>query len=207
MNRCLLALGLLFSVVVPAATQERPGDELAKLREALGRAAEALKAPEKQLPQQFRAPQPDGLPVFQQTLVSLQKDVGLAEYHLEACLDELNALKDERDRAPQRWQALYDFTSSRLLLRMAVLNEYNWMLGRMRKDELPERDPTQHDTWQLSPRERPSSRDSDKFVRRARELLRKLVDNHPGTPWELLARRELLGLEFLGLEWQPIKGR
>lgn len=207
MFRSVFATLCALAYVLSAATaQERPGDDLAKLREALDRAAEALKNPDKQMPQQFRAPREGDLTAFQQSLIVLQKDVGLAEYQMEVCLDELRSLAPERDRAPQRWQALCDFTVARLQLRMAALNEYNWHLGQMRK-ELPERDPEQHDAWQLTPRERPTSRDSGKFVNNARKLLQKLVQDHAGTPWELMARRELLGLEFLGLEWKPVKER
>lgn len=206
MNRCLLALGLLFSAVAPVSAQEHPGDDLAKLRDALNRAAEALKNPDKQMPQQFRAPAESDMATFHLNLISLQRDVGLAEYEMDVCLEELRSLARERDRAPQRWQALCDFTVARLQLRMAALNEYNWHLGQMRK-ELPERDPAMHDAWQLTPRERVTSRDSGKYVRNARTLLQKLVQDHAGTPWELMARRELLGLEFLGLEWKPIKER
>jgi hypothetical protein len=35
----------------------------------------------------------------------------------------------------------------------------------------------------------------------ARKLMAKLIQEHPGTPWEVLAKRERF--TALGLAWQP----
>ena len=41
------------------------------------------------------------------------------------------------------------------------------------------------------------------YYRDAEKLLDKLAKSHPGTPWEILAKRERF--TTLGLEWKPEK--
>ncbi len=41
-------------------------------------------------------------------------------------------------------------------------------------------------------------------VKKAKEILESLSKDHKGTPYEILAKRELF--TSLGLEWQPLNG-
>jgi hypothetical protein len=58
-----------------------------------------------------------------------------------------------------------------------------------------------NNTWTISPSDKISV-DSrlEKEANLARELLQNVVDNHPGTPWALLAARELSNP--IGWEWK-----
>jgi hypothetical protein len=92
---------------------------------------------------------------------------------------------------------------ARLQSQIAYLYEYQSMLGQMRK-ELPPRDPALHGGWRLAAQ---TSLQGDaagkKLYKSSQKILEKLAKDNPGTPWEVLAKREKL--TALGLEWQPTK--
>ena len=92
---------------------------------------------------------------------------------------------------------------ARLQIRIAALGEYNYMLARMRKELLLERN-ADTDGWKLTMSEQIADRESVKYAHQARKTLQRLSVEHVGTPWELIARRELLALTFLGLQWAPV---
>jgi hypothetical protein len=122
---------------------------------------------------------------------------------LQERLEELRKAARYRDRDPSpRWQAHCDYTLAQLLARTAYVSEYNLMLGRIRKDELPELRPDVHTGWRLASCEKmQSGKDVREMAAQAKMLFAKLIKEHPGTPWEVLAKRAWL--TALGLEWQP----
>jgi hypothetical protein len=104
----------------------------------------------------------------------------------------------------KRWQAHYDYVLAELLARIAFLEEYNLMLGRIRKDELPELEKGVDEGWRLTPREKVQSpKDVRDLAALAHKTFAKVAKDHAGTPWEVLARRE--AATSLGLQWQPAK--
>jgi hypothetical protein len=99
----------------------------------------------------------------------------------------------ERDRPKldePRWEAGYDLAMGRALATLVRTEGYNAMLARAKqglkfKDE-------QSDTWVLRPSEEVSTGSVlAKQAMAAKEYLERVVREHPGTPWELLAKREL----------------
>jgi hypothetical protein len=129
-----------------------------------------------------------------QLLLSLQE----ARTRLE------KAGENREEEKTKRWQANYDYTYAELLARIAFLEEYNLMLGRIRKDELPELEKGVDEGWRLTPREKlQSPKDVRDIANLAHKAFAKLVKDHAGTPWEVLARRE--SATSLGLQWQPSK--
>lgn len=122
---------------------------------------------------------------------------------LEDLVKSLEKLKPLRDaETSRRWQAHYDYVLAMSKARFAYVNEYNFLLGKIRKDELPAIDPKLHKGWRLASVEKMSSpRDVKDQADDARKLFNKLIKEHPGTPWEVLARRDRL--TALGLAWQP----
>jgi hypothetical protein len=111
------------------------------------------------------------------------------------------AREEEKSR---RWQANYDYTHGELLARIAFVEEYNLMLGRIRKDELPELDKGVDEGWRLIPREKlQSPKDVRDLATQAHKIFAKVAKDHAGTPWEVLARRAASA--SLGLQWQPAK--
>jgi hypothetical protein len=118
-------------------------------------------------------------------------------------LEELRKAGEERDKEMSpRWQAHYDYVLAELLARTAYVSEYNLMLGKIRKDELPELRPSVQTGWRLASRDKmQSGKDIKDMAAESKKLFAKLIKDHPGTPWEILAKRE--SLTALGLDWQP----
>jgi hypothetical protein len=139
---------------------------------------------------------------FKEMVKSYQeKEVAGVTRELEETLDDLKRAGKERAKdKSKRWQANYDYILARLEAQIAYLYEYNSLLGAMRK-ELPERGPN---GWRLASQEKlQGDNTGKKLAKESAELLKKLAKNHPGTPWELLAKRDRL--TTLGLEWKPNK--
>jgi hypothetical protein len=119
-------------------------------------------------------------------------------------LDDLRKAGEERDKEPsKRWQAHYDYVLAELLARTAYVHEYNLMLGKIRKDELPPLEKGETG-YRLSSREKlQSTKEVKDMAAEANKIFAKLAKQRPGTPWEILAKRERLNA--LGLEWQPTR--
>ena len=117
-------------------------------------------------------------------------------------LEKAGEARDEEKA--KRWQANFDYAYAELLARIAFIEEYNLMLGRIRKDELPELEKGVDEGWRLTPREKlQSPKDVRDLANLAHKEFAKLAKEHAGTPWEILARRETA--TSLGLQWQPAK--
>jgi hypothetical protein len=129
-----------------------------------------------------------------------EKEVARTMRELDEALEDLRAAgKDGRAKEKsKRWQANYDYILARLAAQQAYLFEYNSLLGQMRKD-LPEKGPR---GWRLASQEKlQGDASGKKLAKEATALWQKLAKDHPGTPWEIVSRRDRL--TALGLEWQP----
>jgi Caspase domain len=117
--------------------------------------------------------------------------------------EELKAAEEDREKESKRWQANYDFIVARVEAQIAYLFEYQSMLGQMRK-ELPPRDTALQGGWRLAAQ---TSLNGDstgkKMANNSRKVLEKMIKDHAGTPWEVLAKREKL--TALGLEWKATR--
>ena len=141
---------------------------------------------------------------FKEMVANDGKQVARVMLNLQEVHDELKEAGDKgRDAEPKRWQANYDFVLARLQSQIAYLYEYQSMLGQMRK-ELPPYDPALHRGWRLAAQ---TTLQGDavgkKLYQSSQKILEKLAKDNPGTPWEVLAKREKL--TALGLEWQATK--
>ncbi len=90
-----------------------------------------------------------------------------------------------------RWRATYDLALGRVLALRARAMGYNVMLAEMKTQPRQFQTPGDN-TWRIVP----ASEDhapprSQKFAKRARELLKGVIEEHRGTQWALLAREEL----------------
>jgi hypothetical protein len=122
----------------------------------------------------------------------------------EAYIDLKKAGTQEQEQeVSKRAQADYDYIRARLAAQIAFLYEYESMLGSLRKG-LPPRDVNLHTGWRMASKEK---LDGDKagrdMAKESRTILEKLAKKHPGTPWELLAKRDMQ--TALGLEWQATR--
>jgi hypothetical protein len=184
-----------------------PGQLPADLAPEIDKAREALKNVNlsKVLTDGYRAPAGGTAENRLKEMVANDgRQVARVMLNLTEVLDELKEAGDRgRDAEPKRWQANYDFVLARLQAQIAYLYEYQSMLGQMRK-EFPPRDPTLHGGWRLAAQ---TSLQGDaagkKLYKNSQKILEKLAKDNPGTPWEVLAKREKL--TALGLEWQPTK--
>ena len=102
----------------------------------------------------------------------------------------------------KRWQAGYDLALGRVLAVKVRTDAYNEMLGKA-KMGMKFKDPN-HDTWrlELDPQVSVGSQ-TEKLAKRATELLERVMKEHPGTPWALLAGEELR--MPLGYKWTEIR--
>jgi ribulose 1,5-bisphosphate carboxylase large subunit-like protein len=115
-------------------------------------------------------------------------------------LKEMEKLKDEEKS--KRWRANFDYVMARLQAHYAYVHEYSFMLGQIRSDALPKRDPAKHSGWRLASTDKlQSGGEAKKLAADAKKRLEKLAKEHAGTPWEVMAKRQ--ALTSLGLQWQP----
>jgi hypothetical protein len=137
---------------------------------------------------------------FSNDLSEAQKESAKIEPKVEALYLELQA--GEADRAKEntlRWQAGYDLAMGRVMAVKARTEAYNAMLAAA-KTRLKFKD-EKNNTWVLVPSDEVSvGSQLEKLAAKAREYLERVVKDHPGTPWALLAQRELDNK--FGWEWK-----
>jgi hypothetical protein len=117
-------------------------------------------------------------------------------------VDLFNVLKlGETDRpkeASPRWQAGYDLAMGRVLAVRVRTEAYNAMLAKAKRGMNFENE--KNNTWVLKPDDEISvGSQMEKMAEQARMYLQRVVDEHPSTPWALLASRELA--EPVGWKW------
>jgi RNA polymerase sigma factor (sigma-70 family) len=178
-------------------------DKESALRLLINNAAKLLVKHAEAFPDTFPAlpANPQQRAQFFQQITQRQMMLALVYNDLDSKYEELKLVADEAKKEPPQWQASYTYVQAMLLYRMAQFYEYNAMLGQMRKEMLPAFDPKVHRGYRLVPKPAVGDRDAQKLAEMAKKLLKQLADDHKDTPWELIAKRELL--TNLGLEWQP----
>lgn len=152
-------------------------------------------------------PPVDG-PEFKDAMEQNQALAARTAYTVDAALEPINAVVKERSReASRRWQAHYDLIRGRLLAVKVRCYEYNWACAKMKKDA-PKFTKPDSNAWRLVPDT--EIHFSDKAAaagKQAFDLLKKVVAEHPNTPWALLAQRELkdpLGFKWVEIHVKPI---
>jgi hypothetical protein len=190
-----------------AKTLERYRDDgkQTPLRDAVIKAIRLLEEPRMTKAFQERFPIRGSDANTKAMILKQQREPAIIQADLEEALQELLEAGKQRDQDPSpRWQANYDYVLARLEARIAYVYEYNYMLGQIRKDALPKRDPAVHTVWQLASQEKlQSGSEARKHAADAKKRLAKVAKEHRGTPWEVLAKRDTLAV--LGLEWKPTR--
>ncbi len=143
---------------------------------------------------------PADAPEFKDVMANNQGVAERTAYTVDEAWGPINSVAKLRDReTSRRWQAHYDLIRGRLLAMKVRCYEYNWACARMKKDP-PKFTNARSNAWKLVPDA--EIRYSDKAAAAAREaemLLRRVVEDHPATPWALLAQRELK--DPMGFKW------
>ena len=142
-------------------------------------------------------------PQFKDAMRQNQEVVARVEYTIDMALPPITAALKSRDHeTSRRWQAHYDLIRARLFAVKLRCHEYNAACAAMKKDPKKFADPA-HNAWKLVPD--PTVRSSEKAAEVAKEtkaLLERIVQEHPGTPWALLAQRELK--DPFGFRWEEV---
>jgi hypothetical protein len=180
-------------------------EEFAKdlpLRAAVFEAVEALQESNK-----IRMFEVQRSPITPERKTDIKKEqeiLGMSTFQLERALADLKAAGEERDKeTSRRWLANFDFTQARLQSRLVYLIEYNFVLSRVRQDELPELAPGQTG-WRVGTGRKIAVTDSKAkdYAKGTKKLWDRIINQYPDTPWSLLAQREK---EIsLGLRWRPM---
>jgi hypothetical protein len=140
-------------------------------------------------------------PEFKDAIKANQVIVARVDYTVKEALVPISAVSKLRDReTSRRWQAHYDLIRGRLLAMRIRCNEFNSACAQLLRDQPKFKNPGSN-TWKLVPADDINARDSQAkaVAAEAHRLLKRVVDDHPGTPWALLAQREMK--DPFGFKW------
>jgi hypothetical protein len=133
-----------------------------------------------------------------------QRPLGVSIFELEKTLDLVKKANEQREmETSKRWQANFDYAHARLQSRLIYLFEYNYTLGQIRADNLPELAPGQSG-WRVGitgAKINVTEKKAKDFAKANKGIFERIQEQYPGTPWALLAQRE--SVISLGLAWRP----
>ena len=136
---------------------------------------------------------------FATALGEAQQAAARLEPKINALYDHLRLGEADREKETVlRWQAGFDLAMGRTLAVKVRTESYNAMLAAAKRGLKP-KDP-KNNTWVLKPDDEISvGSQLAKLADRARMYLERVKKDHAGTPWGLLAERELK--DPLGWKW------
>lgn len=183
----------------------RPGSEYRRqlqgnmAKQALITAAQlAVTEPVPQIEKNFPAYNDN---VLRETITESQKPLAVLDYFLTQVHTALEAGEKHRDKLDSdRWRASYDLAMGRILAMRVRAFGYNAILAEMKAS--PKKfEVAENNQWILQPSETINAganvrRMHDKAV----EYLNRVINEHPDTPWALMAKMEIS--EPLGWEWK-----
>ncbi len=137
---------------------------------------------------------------FSNALTESQKAAAKLEPKVNAIYTILKQGEEDRqDEESLRWQAAYDLAFGQTLAVLVRTRGYNEMLAMAKRGLKPEKETT--NTWELVPDETlTTSSRLEREAERALEYLERVAQEHEGTPWALIAKRELA--VPLGWRWK-----
>ncbi|QDV38989.1 VWA domain-containing protein [Tautonia plasticadhaerens] len=141
-----------------------------------------------------------GTPEFKEAMERNQTIAARVMYTVDEALGPIQAAEGHRDREmSRRWQAHYDLIRARLLAVKIRCYEFDWACAQMKVNPLTFSN-EKSNAWRLEPdgeiHYSPAARRAGE---EARELLERVITDHRGTPWALLAQRELR--DPFGFRW------
>lgn len=141
-----------------------------------------------------------GTPQFKEAMEQNQTVAARVMYTVEEALGPILSVASHRDQeASRRWQAHYDLIRARLLAVKIRCYEYDWACAQMKVNPRSFEN-EKSNAWRLEPdTEIHYSPSAKKAGEEARALLEKVITEHRGTPWAVLAQRELR--DPFGFKW------
>jgi hypothetical protein len=143
----------------------------------------------------------------QKTAIVLQGPaaLGMAIFKQEQVHAQFIEAATTRDNEKSvRWKADFDVAQARVQVNLIFLFEYNFTLGQVRADNLPELG-KDHDGWKIGSRQKITVTEpkAKNLAKSRATLLKKIQEEHAGTPWAHFAERELA--REIGMGWEPKK--
>jgi hypothetical protein len=139
--------------------------------------------------------------VLRQAITEAQKPQADLDYKLQQISVVLEKGEKDRTKIGQaRWRAAYDLALGRVLALRVRSFGYNLMLAEMKVS--PKKFEKQgSNRWRLVPSNNVNSGQVvKKMAAKANEYLNRVIDEHAGTPWQIMAEREKSAP--LGWEWK-----
>jgi hypothetical protein len=133
---------------------------------------------------------------FARQVSEAQRAAALVEPALNRLYDMLRTGESGRSQERSlRWQAGYDLAMGRTIAAKVRAETYNGMLALVKvkkKFSKPKGNDPQNNTWILRPAETTETGSQHrKLLDKGKEYLNRVIEEHPDTPWAMLAKREL----------------
>ena len=152
---------------------------------------------------------------FVREVTRAQRNAALIEPPLNRLYEMLRAGEGDRDSEQSlRWKAGFDLAMGRAIAAKLRAETYNGMLALIKtqkKFSPAVGDSPQNNTWLLRPANATETGSQHrKLLDKATMYLERVVDEHPGTPWAMLAERELavpIGWKWVERYTQPPQPR
>ncbi len=138
--------------------------------------------------------------VLREQMTEAQKPLETLDYFLRQVYSVLEPGEKHRDRLDSpRWRASFDLAMGRVLAMRVRAYGYNSLLAEMKSSPRRFQDP-KNNLWRLEPSaEMNAAAPVKRMHEKAVEYLKRVVEQHPGTPWAYLAGVELS--EPMGWTW------
>jgi hypothetical protein len=136
-------------------------------------------------------------------LRKVQEAPARVEALLKEQLDNLEAIAEQKEKQPKRWQVHYEYVLAQVKLRICYVNQYNLALALVRSGKLPDRLEGQ-EGYRLTAEatlHKDTPGDYKDMLKDARQALTEISKQHPNTPWALLAKSDrtvAIGLRLIG---------
>ncbi|MCP4777875.1 MAG: VWA domain-containing protein, partial [Planctomycetaceae bacterium] len=134
---------------------------------------------------------------FVATVSAAQQTAAIVEPQINRLYEMLKVGEEARpDEISLRWQAGFDLAIGRAIAAKVRASSYNAMLAliktKLKFDPPKDKKTPQNNTWVLVPADIVETGSQDtKLLQKANNYLNRVIEEHPGTPWALLAQREL----------------
>lgn len=143
--------------------------------------------------------------VLREKITEAQKPAAELDYRLNEMLTILSTGEKDRDKITEpRWRAAYDLAMGRVLAMRVRIYGYNKLMAEMKGTPKAFTKKGSNE-WRLVPSKNiTAGADVKKLEQQALKYLKRVMDEHPETPWALLAEKEYT--QNMGWDWQESTG-